>query len=122
MRSYTIFFCGGQSDVVCKLDSFRNSTADVFIPTPKMDASCASETFEILRAVIRLQNQNMKRKMRYVVRQFLLRKKQSLSTVLLVHMYLLTGDSVCLPPANIIVLMHITPDYKGTIITIPCNW
>jgi len=67
-----MFFYGGQSDVVCKLESFRNSTADVFISTPKVDASCTSETFETFRTVIRLKNQKVKRKMYHVVRQFLL--------------------------------------------------
>jgi hypothetical protein len=72
MRSYTMFVYGEQSDVVCKLESSRNFTVDVFISTPKVDASCTSETFETFRTVIRLQNQKVERKMYHVVRQFLL--------------------------------------------------
>jgi len=110
------FFYGGQTDVVCKLESFQNSTADVSISTLKMEAICTSETS---RTVIRLENQKVKRKMYHVVRQIWLWKKQSISRAHVAVSIILTGDTVCL---LIFACWCITPNHKGTITTFPCTW
>jgi hypothetical protein len=89
-RSYTIFVYGGQSDFVCALESFQNSTAGISISTLKVDAVRTSETSETFRTLIRPQNRKVKRTMYRVVRQFLqffliARQKESLSATLLLH-------------------------------------